>query len=105
MIGGVVQRLLFTRAERYLIRNQANPFAVRRKSVQKEQPIYTDSSDYCPDKLQNAEDGRYYSQLHENAILSSDDIFKKAKKVKPHRTPSPPAQLAVVNFSDENEKE
>ena len=83
MTGGVVQRLLFTRTERYLIRNQANPFAVRRKGVRKEQPTYTDSSDYCPDELKNIENGRYYGQLTANVILSSDDAFKKPKKEKP----------------------
>ena len=102
MTGGVVQRLLFTRTERYLIRNQANPFAVMRKGVRKEQPTYTDSSDYCPEEMKNIENGRYYGQLTANAILSSDDALKKPKKEKPHKTPEP---LAVINMSDEHDTE
>ena len=70
--------------------------------MRKEQPIHTDSSDYCPDQIKNSEDGRYYSQLAANAILSSDDAFKKPKKEKAHKTPEP---LAVVNISDDNDTE
>ena len=73
MIDDIARRLLFTRMERYLIRNQAKPFVLEMKYSSKKCSD-SDSSDYYPTQLINDDQSPYFFQLLEGAIPKEANI-------------------------------
>ena len=98
MVGKLSQRLLFSRMERYLIRNQAKQFVLHSKSSMKEQGSNSDSSDFYPTQIENTGNSPYYAHLFAGAVprdssSSDDDPFKQPKQ-RPRKN-----ENAIVNIS------